>query len=295
MTVFNGMPFVKAAVQSIFDQTLSDFEFIIVNDGSTDGTAEWLKSLDDPRLRIVHQENAGQQDAARTGISLAKSGIIARMDGDDIALPKRLQKQVDFLTQNKDVGLVGSQIYRLVGETSCLPSSLPCDHEHIFHDLIHNRHAMCNSSSTFRKELFETVGGYWDHDIAEDWDMFLRLGEVAKLANIDEPLLAVRMHSSSINGRRMLDSQIHNEFACELARRRDQKLPPISLDEFKTNSKLFKWPWAWLFKMDCFSVSLYRIAIAEIYGGHPIKGRLRMFAAMLCSPKRTFQRILRIF
>ena len=294
MTVYNGMPYLQAAVESILKQTYRDWEFIIVNDGSTDGSADYLATLDDPRVRVVRQENQGQHAAANHGISLAAGEYIARMDADDIADPKRLEKQVSFIESHPEVGLLGSQIYRMSGERKGLRSTLPCDHERIYHELIHNRHAMCNVTTLFRKSLFEQIGGYWEHNISEDWDAFLRMGEVAQLANLDEPLMQVRFHTNSINGRRMYDSQLHNEYACELARRRGRSQPTISLDEFCKQHRLKRWPFSWLFRVDCWSVAQYRIAVAEIYDRRFIRGSLRMLTAMASSPRRTLARTARI-
>jgi len=83
MTVFNGMPYLAEAVNSILRQTLSDFEFVIVDDGSTDGTADFLKSLEDPRISIIHQENRGTAAAANHGLENINTRFVARMDADD--------------------------------------------------------------------------------------------------------------------------------------------------------------------------------------------------------------------
>jgi glycosyltransferase involved in cell wall biosynthesis len=109
MPVYNGMPFLPEAVDSILNQTLRDFTFLIINDGSTDDTEEYLDRLDDPRLQIVHQPNQGIGAALNAGLALCKTEFIARMDSDDLSLPSRLKAQLDFLNLHKDVGLVGTK------------------------------------------------------------------------------------------------------------------------------------------------------------------------------------------
>ena len=94
MTVYNGMPYLRPAVESVLEQTHSDFKFIIVDDGSEDGTAGYLESIDDPRVTVVRQENQGTAKAANHGLSLIETPFVARMDADDIALPTRLEKQL---------------------------------------------------------------------------------------------------------------------------------------------------------------------------------------------------------
>jgi glycosyltransferase involved in cell wall biosynthesis len=129
MTVYNGMPYLPAAIESMLKQTFQDFEFIIVNDGSTDGTVAYLDSLADPRIHVVHRENGGTAAAANQGLQHCRGEYIARMDSDDISLPHRLATQVAFLDQHPRVGLVGAQMAPL-GETGVGKSLiLPTTHE----------------------------------------------------------------------------------------------------------------------------------------------------------------------
>ena len=221
MACYNGMPFLPAAIESIRTQTFSDWELIVVNDGSTDDSRECLSSFAaiDSRIRILDQANQGQQVAADHGIRSAQAELIARMDADDICEPHRLQKQIQFLQRHPDIGLVGGQICRLGSRGAGLRSKLPTEHHGIRRMLLRNHHAMCNPTVMFRKELYELVGGYWEHNIAEDWDLFLRISEVAQLANLPDVLLKYRVHASSINGRRIIQAQLFNEYAAHLAMR----------------------------------------------------------------------------
>ena len=294
MATYNAMPYLPLAVESILNQTLKEFRFIIVNDGSTDESAGYLASLNDDRIEVVFQENSGQQAAANLGISLCQTEYIARMDADDLAAPTRLEKQAALLNARPEVGMVGSQVHYLGKKNQGIVSSLPCQHEKIYEELIHNRHAMCNSSTMFRTQLFRDLGGYWEYDISEDWDLFLRIGEQSRLANLDEPLLSMRFHVGSINGRRMAESQLHNEYACELARRRNSGLEKISYEQFFDSCRYRRWPRSMFFKMDCYSVAHYRRAVAEILDGSKLIGYSRLAFSMLCSPGRTLHRLRRM-
>lgn len=288
------MPYLPLAVESILNQTLKDFRFIIVNDGSTDGSGEYLASLKDDRVHVVFQENSGQQAAANLGISLCETEYIARMDADDVAAPTRLEKQLAYLNAHPEVGLVGSQMHYLGKKNQGIASALPCEHEKIYEELIHNRHAMCNSTTMFRTRLFHDAGGYWEYNISEDWDLFLRIGEKSRLANLAEPLLSIRFHPTSINGRRMVESQLHNEYACELARRRNSGREKISYEQFYASHRYRRWPRSMFFKMDCYAVAHYRRAVAEILDGRALIGYPRLAFSMLCSPARTMHRLLRM-
>ena len=119
MAVKNGGDLVKEAIDSILIQSLTNFEFIIINDGSTDETLRTLQAYRDPRILVVSQENQGLAKALNKGLMLARGKYIARQDHDDISLPTRLEKQVQYLEQHPRVGLLGTaaQIWSLTGST----------------------------------------------------------------------------------------------------------------------------------------------------------------------------------
>src|SRR5262245_44814994 len=97
MSVYNGMPYLTEAVDSVVGQTLKDWILLIIDDGSTDGTAAYLDSLTDPRIQVVHQENRGLAGALNHGVDLCQTEYLARLDADDVALPTRFEKQLAFL------------------------------------------------------------------------------------------------------------------------------------------------------------------------------------------------------
>ena len=203
MTVYNGMPYLKPAVESVLSQTFSDFEFIIVNDGSTDGTVNYLRSLDDARIRINNQPNGGTADAANHGLRYCNGEYTARMDADDISLPERLAKQVAFLDQNPQVGLVGTQIAPM-GEVKIGKSlNLPTRHGQIYPSMLSGHHGLAHSAIMLRTGLLRQIGGYWRYRLIDDWDMMLRMGEVSELANLDEVLHHYHVHRGSLNGQAM--------------------------------------------------------------------------------------------
>jgi len=293
MTCYNAMPFLPQAVSSIRSQTLTDWELIAVDDGSTDGSGDYLDNVAEiePRVRVIRQANAGQHVAAMEGIGQASAPLIARMDADDVAIATRLERQTDFLDSHPEVGLVGGQIERLGSNGSGLTSKFPTGHDAIVAMLRRNRHAICNPTILFRKEVFTRIGGYWEHDIAEDWDMFLRMGELSRLANLDEVLLRYRFHRGSINGRRIVEAQIYNEYAVALSLLRERGEPEISIEEFKRTHRSGRFPASLWFTADAHSIGHYREAVADLYGGHRLRGCARLAWSMLLSPPRTLRRI----
>ena len=101
-SVYNGEEYLEECVDSILNQTFQNFEYIILNNGSTDGTARILQRYTDPRLRIIHQENLGISKSLNKGINLSNSDLIARLDADDFSSPQRLEKQVTFMEKHPD-------------------------------------------------------------------------------------------------------------------------------------------------------------------------------------------------
>jgi glycosyltransferase involved in cell wall biosynthesis len=296
MACYNAMPYLPEAIDSVLNQSYRDLQLIAVDDGSTDASGGYLdqRSKSDLRMVVIHQKNQGQQAAANTGIAASDSEFIARMDADDVATLDRFEKQVAYLDANPNVGLCGGQIQRKGANKTGLVSNLPVKHDEIVSGLLKNHHTMCNPTIMFRRKLFQRIGGYWMHNIAEDWDMFLRMSEIAELANLSDCLLAYRLHTQSVNGRRIVEAQLYNEYAAELYQLRKLDKPEISFEEFRADHRCNKPLRSWKFYLDSHSIGQYRMAIAEIYSKRKFKGYARLGLSMMMSPDRTARRIINI-
>jgi glycosyltransferase involved in cell wall biosynthesis len=294
MTVYNGMPFLRPAVESVLAQSLRDFRFVIVNDGSTDGTEAYLLQLADPRVLVLHQHNQGTATAANNGLAHCEGEYVARMDSDDIALPQRLHEQVAYLDAHQDVGLVGTQVAPLGSVRSGRSLRLPTVHEAIDAALVAGRHGLAHSSIMMRRELLKSIGGYWSLPLVDDWDMMLRMAEVGRLANIDEVLHLYRVHAGSLNGSGLRKMRLSIDFARELAKRRRGGLSPISLADFQRQRDARPvWERGWD-RLHTYALAQYRVAVAEQCGGRPIRGGLRLAWAAACAPDLTAERIVRV-
>ncbi len=294
MTVFNGMPYLEQAVESILCQTLSDFEFIIVDDGSTDGTPAYLRTLKDPRVSVIRQDNGGTAAAANHGLKSVTTRYVARMDADDIALPTRLAKQLAFLQQHPNVGILGSQIVPVGDAGSGNSLSLPCTHEKLFPAMMKGKHGLAHSSVMIDADRLKSIGGYWSLRLIDDWDMMLRMGEISHLANLDEVLLHYRVHSGSLNGTSMMRMHRSIAYAIDRAERRQSNRQPISYESFVQeldSAPLFR---RLSERLHIFALAQYRLAVADQCGGKKIAGAVRLGFAALCSPQRTVERIMRM-
>lgn len=294
MSVYNGMPYLPIAVESIIKQTFEDWKFVIVNDGSTDGSADYLASLTDPRIQIVNQENQGLAAALNNGLQHCDTTYVARLDSDDVALPNRLEEQVKFLEHNPEVGMLGTQFLRMGPEQSGFTSSLPCDHDAIHEALLEAQHAVCHPTIMCKTEVMKQIGGYWKHPVAQDWDLYLKMCENTRVANLDKVLLKYRIHTGSLNGKYLARIRRNQRFAAEIARRRTQNEPAIELEEFDQLEKQKSLPWRMQEKLNVFAMYQYRRALLKCLSNKWPEGYIRLGFAAICSPHLAFGRVRRI-
>ena len=221
LPIFNGQPYLTGAIESLLSQTLTDFEIIAVDDGSTDQSLAILSRFArrDSRLRVIMRKNTGIETALNEGIDAARSEFIARMDSDDVACPDRLQNQLAFMQAHDRVVLLGGA-YRLIDGVGRYLATLtpPADNPSLQELALSGRNPFCHPLVMMRREAVLRAGGYReDLPAAEDLDLWLRLGEIGELACIPEVLLSYRLHAHSISERRQ-QMQIDNmRIACERA------------------------------------------------------------------------------
>ena len=158
-SVYNGETYLKECVDSILNQTLQDFEYIILNNGSTDRTAEILNKFTDPRLKIVHQHNLGIAMSLNKGVKLSRSDIIARLDADDYSFPQRLEKQVTFMEQHPEIVVCGSRFKELLGENTFNQSIRFIETDQAIRKSMSLFNPFSHSATIFRKNAFLESGG----------------------------------------------------------------------------------------------------------------------------------------
>jgi glycosyltransferase involved in cell wall biosynthesis len=198
MAVYNAEKYLRESMQSILDQEYQDYEFIIINDGSTDKSEAIIKSFSDPRIKYYTQDNCGLASSLNRGIGLSSGRYIARMDADDISMPERLKKQAGFLDENEDVVLVGTWAARINESGSLLDTLKPyTTHKQIRRHIL-NDNEFIHPSVCFRRESFDALGGYdTQYRYAQDYDLFLRMSENGFVANIPEVLVKYRFYTGN--------------------------------------------------------------------------------------------------
>jgi glycosyltransferase involved in cell wall biosynthesis len=202
MSVFNGEPFLREAVESILAQTFRDFELIIIDDGSTDTTPQILVDYAkrDSRVRVFRQENVGRAESLNRGLTLARSSLVARIDADDIALSERFQRQLDFLSSHPEVGLLGAAYVRIRADGRTIDTEKPPLDDAQIRQHMARYNPICHSTVMMRKELALAVGGYRKLLLdTDDYDLWLRMSERTKIANLEEPVVRYRIHARQVS------------------------------------------------------------------------------------------------
>jgi len=200
LPVRNGSAHLPAALESIFAQTFRDFELLVIDDGSTDRTPEILRAVQDPRLRVVtNPQNIGLVPALNRGLELARGEFVARQDHDDVSLPERLQKQVDYLRAHRECVLVGTEATQTDGQGRRMYRLLrPHRPEDIRWYLCFDN-AFIHSSVMFRRQVVrQEFGGYAPSFHSEDYALWSRIARSRETANLPGPLLLYREHASSV-------------------------------------------------------------------------------------------------
>ena len=200
MPVRNAEAYIGEAMRSVYTQTFSNFELLIIDDGSTDNTASVIRKLADHRTRLMSQGQEGISSALNLGLQEARGAIIARFDADDICMPERLEKQLHFLHTHPDHVLVGCDA-EYIDENG--------DHLFYFRCIAHDHEEICNilyaacpfihSAVMYRKEAVIRAGGYSLHTHNfEDYLLWTRLVKFGLYQNLPEPLLRVRFNPGSV-------------------------------------------------------------------------------------------------
>jgi len=203
MPVHNAEGFVAQAVESILGQTFGDFEFIIIDDGSTDGSLTVLRHFEgkDSRVRLISRANTGYVVALNEMLPMARGEFLARMDADDIAAPQRIELQVKYLAGHPQCVVVGCRS-RLIDIDGCVIKVLqqPLTHGAIEAAMLSGASFMNHPTVVMRASAVRRADGYRvAFEPAEDLDLFLRLGEQGELANLPEVLLSYRVHTANVS------------------------------------------------------------------------------------------------
>ena len=242
MSAYNDERYLGKAIESVLNQTFKDFEFIIIDDASTDSTKNIILSYKDPRIRFVeNKKNLGLTKSLNKGIKVARGKYIARIDADDTSLPKRLEEQVSFLDKHKEIVVVGSQIQVINMESNktyilkynCDPAVIKW--AHIF------KNQIAHSSSLFRKKVIKEVGCYNErYRYTQDFDLWFRVSRKYKMTSIPKVLAIIIRHNKCVT--EMPEThRIQEQFVSEIIFNNVNYYINLNQEDFKIFINVVKW------------------------------------------------------
>ncbi len=214
MSVYNAERFLAEAIESVLTQTFADFEFLILDDGSTDGSRAIIEryAQRDPRIRLIARENRGLIVSLNQLLHEARAPLVARMDADDICLPERFAEQYAFLQDHPDHGVVGCWTSDIDEKGDPYPlktADHPETHESFLTAIETRQPLLCHPAVMYRLDLVRSVGGYhaaFRH--CEDLDLWLRLAGVTRICNLPKRLIKYRRYEQQVSSRHATEQQV---------------------------------------------------------------------------------------
>ena len=231
MSVYNGEKYLREAIQSILGQTYTDFEFIIVNDASTDESLQIILGFSDSRIRlIINDTNTGLTKSLNVALEQAKGEFIARQDADDISLPERFQKQLQHYEQHPETALLGTSHY-IIDENGIAIGKrvIPADpSRNKFYGS-----SFAHGSTMFRSEAIRKLGGYNElFRYSQDFDLWLRFARHYQVRGMPEKLYKLRYHRESVQLKRRDEAALYHLLALRIDR---NELSEDMLNDIKNN------------------------------------------------------------
>jgi glycosyltransferase involved in cell wall biosynthesis len=231
LPAYNAQRYIESAVGSILGQTFTDFELIVIDDGSTDQTLSLLQKLaaKDARIQVITRPNTGYVIALNEGLAKARGQFIARMDADDLSLPTRFEKQVAYLRANADCVLVGTHVEQMDQQGSVIGPmpDIAFGHDTINQALLRRGWPIVHPAVMMRTDAVKKLGGYVVELCPnEDHDLFLKLGEIGRLENLPEVLVQYRKHDASESAKKTEITQtLVTKIIIDACRRRQIPVP----------------------------------------------------------------------
>ncbi len=198
--VYNGMPYLREALESVLSQSFGDYELLIIDDGSKDGTADFVRTYSDPRIKLISRPNKGLIDTLNEGLVVATTSLIARFDADDICMTDRLARQMAFMRDNPEYVIVGSDIEYIDKDGIYLmPYTMPGHTDAEIRETAGQLCPFVHSAVMYRRDAVLAAGGYSAGAITfEDHLLWAKMLRIGKGYNLPESLIKVRFNPASV-------------------------------------------------------------------------------------------------
>lgn len=294
LPVYNGMPYLKDAVESILTQTYVDFRCLIVDDGSTDGSTDYLKSIKDPRVDLIVRENRGLGATLNQLFAESDTEYVVRMDSDDMSAPDRLKRIAAFIDNNNDFVMAGSDQAFMVGTKTLKAAPRPTDQESIRRLLLKKRPGILHPTIVVRRDAWERIGGYRLSGAGEDLDFCLRMCDIGRVTNIPEVLYYYRLHATSLSNKRRREINYGYDYgiACALARKQGATEPDQETYRLRWNARSLPLRVAETFGN--LGQYFYRLSLVRRLEGRKVASAAMMLVAASVQPLTTADRLSQI-
>lgn len=270
MPVYNEENYLKESIESILSQTFTDFEFIILDDGSTDGSLRIIESYNDSRIKLIKADHQGMVPQFNNGICIAESSFIARMDADDIAEKNRLEEQLYYLKHNPDFDIVGSNVMYIDEYSKEVCEKKYPEHHIEIEFMMPVESAVCHPAVMIRSSVFSKYGKYEEsYNYAADHKLFLDfLLKGVKFYNLQKILLRYRMRALRVDQQRVGNA---NEISYQIGVSYLNKIR-----EEKSSKK------------EDYNYN-YRMGLIEYYRGNVARSRIYFIKCLRNSGKHSFK------
>jgi glycosyltransferase involved in cell wall biosynthesis len=293
MPVLNARLFLPESINSILTQSYGDYELLIVDNGSTDGSREYAESLGDPRIRVLSVSRRGAAYAINAGIRASRADLLAIADADDISIHNRLEMQSEYLRDHPHVVLLGARFSFLIGNV-LVPTAPPLTrHQDIVRALRDGSVAITNGTAMFRKWAARAVGGHRLNGPAHDFDFFLRMSEIGAICNLQETLYVYRLHYASSTARTANIITAHKRFSIACARAREARQPEPTFFEF---SRVNQTPQGFFYVADRargISAELYRKSLFLRAADKHVRANISVLFSAALNPSQVVWRLKR--
>ena len=285
LPVYNGEDYLRYAVDSILDQSFTDFELLIINDGSSDSSADIIDAYaqKDSRIVAIHQKNLGLVATLNKAVELSKASLIARMDADDISLPRRLETQVDLFKKNPNAVLCGSCFDVINEYNEFLKLSVAPAFSRDLKRSLHLYNPIAHGSVMFKKEAFLKAGGYSGTvGPTEDYDLWIRLAELGDFIYSERSLFKWRINPEGITHS---NNDVMQAATKKLVQkyRKENPVAPLSRSEVSKIGKKYVESFGAIgvIMKEVFLEDTYNIGIKSLKEGKPFDGVRHIFSMAL--------------
>jgi glycosyltransferase involved in cell wall biosynthesis len=225
MSVYNDEDFLSSSIESILSQSFQDFEFILINDGSSDRSPEIIQEYasKDKRIKVIEQENIGLTKSLNKGLSLARGAYVARQDGGDISLPERFSLQNKFLDDHPNVSILGTSVSLIDEDSNVIRTKIQPGEIQYIKKILYKKNCFSHGSLMFRRKEILNLGGYReDLPLAQDYDLILRAAERYDLSNLPHVLYQQRMNRKAISVEKAVRQKAMRNYIRSLAQQRSR-------------------------------------------------------------------------